>query len=101
MNYPIEPEVLQMVFRIAFEDDTKWETLSREYCERINQAYEDGRQGKAGYPISAVTELKGIQDAGLLPKGDKWYISKMTKVLTQMCNEAYAQGQIDGKGEEN
>ena len=56
---------------------------------------------KAGYPISAVTELKGIQDAGLLPKGDKWYISKMTKVLTQMCNEAYAQGQIDGKGEEN
>ena len=51
MNYPIEPEVFQMVFRIAFEDDTKWETLSREYCERINQAYEDGRQGKAGYPI--------------------------------------------------
>lgn len=97
MNYPIEPEVFQTVFRIAFEGDTKWEALSRDYCERINRAYEDGRQGKAGYPISAVTELKGVQDAGLLPKGDKWYISKMTKVLTQMCNRGLEQGRNDTK----
>lgn len=97
MNYPIELEVFQTFFRIAFEGDTKWEALSRDYCERINRAYEDGRRGKAGYPISAVTELKGVQDAGLLPKGDKWYISKMTKVLTQMCNEAYEQGRNDTK----
>lgn len=98
MRYPIDTEKYIAAMRREFGCNETAETVYREALPLVNDCYQDGREGREGYPWSLAEEISVMEDIhGGKVTGTLLHI--LTE-LVQWCNEAYAQGRGEYAGQD-
>lgn len=96
MKYPIDAEKYIAAMRIELGSSETAEEAHRIVIPLVNSAYQDGLDGKGGYPedpermLADVAEENGVEATESL--------RKMVRKLTNWRNAAYQEGRRVGEG---
>ncbi len=96
MKYPIDLELLNALLPKLVGPFQEYKGEIWNYLNRINQAYDDGKNGvTTGYPIQLEQGMRIARTSGKMDSSNRYQIHNLLKALVDMCNEAYEQGQKD------
>lgn len=96
MKFPVDLELLNAMLGNSLNRFPAYKAVALNYMNRVNQAYDDGKNGiKSGYPITPEEGMKIARASGHAADPDLWVLSSVLRTLTDLCNKAYEQGQKD------
>lgn len=88
MTYPIIAEKYIAAMRMEFGPSEAAEEAHRAVIPLVNASYQDGLEGKPGYPMDPMTELKNYEEH----EGKPAIAPKLITAAINWCNEAYEAG---------
>lgn len=98
MNYPIDIERHLEAVHLNMETDAVTDEFVRRYVSLVNNAYNDGKAGKLGYPMDPETEIfRRSQNLGISTTDD--LVVETVSCIIRWMNDAYAHGARDAKTE--